>query len=100
MGHDEENSIEVSCGNIFADLDFPDAEVHQAKVYLTICIEQEMKARKLSQTEAAQIMGIGQPKLSTLLKGHVRNCSIDRLIRYLSRLDQEVEITVKRRAIG
>jgi predicted XRE-type DNA-binding protein len=95
---DSDAAIEYGSGNIFADLDYPDPEVHQAKVYLTICIEEEMKARGLTQTEAAKIMGIRQPKLSLLLKGRVDNCSIDRLIRYLNRLGQTVDLVVRKQA--
>jgi predicted XRE-type DNA-binding protein len=90
----EEQPIERGSGNIFADLGYADPEVHQMKVYLVLCIEEEIKRRELTQSDAGKLMGISQPKLSLLLKGQVSDCTIDRLIRYLSRLDQKVTLLV------
>ena len=89
-----ENNIETGSGNIFADLDLPDAEVLQMKAYLSLCIEREIRTRNLTQVEAAKILGLRQPKLSALLSGGFDAFTLDRLIRYLVRLDQEVTVTV------
>lgn len=99
MTQKQPDEMDRGSGNVFADLGFPDPEVMQLKAYLVICIEQEMKARGLTQTDAAKMMGIRQPKLSALLKGQFDNCTIDRLVKYLTRLDQQVEVVVKRRAV-
>jgi predicted XRE-type DNA-binding protein len=90
------DTTEYDSGNVFSDLGLPDAEVLQMKAYLSICIEQEIKARGLSQTEAAKILNIRQPKLSALLRGGFDAFTLDRLVRYLNRLGQEVELVVKR----
>lgn len=92
---ENDNTIEQGSGNIFADLGLPDADVLQMKAYLSLCIEQEINARGLTQTEAAKILNIRQPKLSALLRGGFDVFTIDRLVRYLSRLGQEVELVVK-----
>lgn len=94
----KKNDIETGSGNVFADLDLPDAEVLQLKAYLSLCIEQEIRARNLTQMEAAKILGLRQPKLCALLKGGFDAFTIDRLVRYLARLDQEVTLTVQHRA--
>jgi len=92
--------IERGSGNVFADLGFPDPGVHLIKAHLVFKIDQEIQARKLTQTEASKIMGLRQPKLSALLKGQFENCTIDRLVRYLNKLDQDVEAVVKHRYLA
>ncbi len=94
----ENNAIEHGSGNIFEDLELPDAEVLQVKAYLSICIEQQIQERGLTQMEAAKILGIRQPKLSALLRGGFDAFTIDRLIRYLIRLGQSIEVVVRQRA--
>jgi predicted XRE-type DNA-binding protein len=90
----EEQPIERGSGNVFADLGYADPELHQMKVYLVLCIEEEIKKRNLTQSDAGKLMGITQPKLSLLLKGQVSDCTLDRLVRYLTRLDQKVTLLV------
>lgn len=94
----DEPIVTPSCGNVFEDLGLPDAEILQAKSYLSICIEQQIRERGLTQMEAAKILGIRQPKLSALLRGGFDGFTIDRLMRYLNRLGQSVEVVVHKRA--
>jgi predicted XRE-type DNA-binding protein len=82
---------EVGSGNIFADLGLPNAEEHQLKAELKRLI----KERKLTQTAAAKRIGIEQPDLSNILRGHYRGYSVARLMRMLTAFDWDVEITVK-----
>ena len=57
-------------------------------------------ARKLTQPQAAALLGLGQPKVSALLRGRVEGYSLDRLLRFLTALGQRVEITVRPTAAG
>ena len=50
--------------------------------------------RKITQTKAAQILGIDQPKVSTLLSGKLSGFSTERLLRFLNLLGNDVEIRV------
>ena len=84
--------------NIFADLGRPDAEAHYVKAQLVFQMQQIMKARKLSQTAAANLMGIKQPDVSNLLRGRFRGYSIDRILSFLQALDQDIEILIKPKA--
>jgi predicted XRE-type DNA-binding protein len=54
-----------------------------------------IRARGLTQTAAARLLGLPQPKVSLLFRGQVAGFSTDRLIRFLNRLDQDVEIVIR-----
>lgn len=82
-------------GNVFRDLGFPNAEVLQAKADLVHQISAIIANRGLTQIDAANILGIGQPKVSELLHGRIDGFSMDRLIRFLGKLDHHVKITVR-----
>lgn len=87
--------IEESSGNIFADLGFPNPEEHLVKVELVSKIDQLLRARGLTQVDAAKLLGLKQPDLCRLLRGRVRGYSVDRLLRFLAALNQDVQIIVK-----
>ncbi|MCD6039340.1 MAG: hypothetical protein K0S27_740 [Gammaproteobacteria bacterium] len=89
-----EINITDSSGNVFADLDFADAAERLAKVKLAMKINQLIEERKLKQVQAAKILEINQPKISALANGRLKEFSIERLIEFLNKLDQDVEIVV------
>lgn len=82
-------------GNVFADLGFPDAEELKAKADLVIQIIRIIEERSLKQVEAAEIMGIDQPKVSQLVRGKLDGFSMERLYRFLNALGMDIEIVVK-----
>ena len=86
---------EVGSGNIFADLGLPNAEEHQLKAALVVQLSCIMKQRKLSQVDAAKLLGIKQPDLSKILRGHYRGYYVARLMRMLTAFNQDVEITTR-----
>ncbi|MBL8218768.1 MAG: XRE family transcriptional regulator [Bryobacterales bacterium] len=91
---------EPSAGNVFGDLGVADAEAHLIKAGLVVRIQRIIRERKLTQTSAAEIMGIDQPKVSAMLSGHFRGYSVERLMRFLVALGQDVEIVVKPKKHG
>lgn len=91
----ENDEIIESSGNVFADLGVGEPDAHLLKAELVRKLAAVMKSRGLNQTAAAKITGISQPDLSRALRGRFRELSSDRLIRALTRLDTEVEITVR-----
>jgi predicted XRE-type DNA-binding protein len=97
MVEKRETEIPVTSGsgNVFADLGFPEPEEELTKAQLASHIRQIIKRRRLTQAAAAALMGIDQPKVSALLNGRLANFSSERLMRLLTRLGQDVEITVK-----
>ncbi len=86
--------------NVFRDLGVPNAEEHLVKAQLVFKIDTLMKGRKLKQTEAAELFGIRQPDVSKMLRGEFRQFSVERLLRFLVALDQDVEIVVRPHADG
>jgi predicted XRE-type DNA-binding protein len=88
----------MSSGNVFADLGLPQAEDLLAKAELAAKIIAEIQRRRLTQSRAAAILGIDQPKISALKQGKLSGFSIERLMRYLLLLGRDIEITVKGKA--
>ena len=86
----------ISSGNIFADLGHPHPEEAQAKSDLAMQIYQNIKSRKLTQAEAAEILGVDQPKVSNIIRGKLSKYSIDRLMRFLRILGNDIEILIKK----
>ena len=91
----ERLEITESSGNVFADLGLPDAERYLAKAELARQISHIIEKRGLKQVQAAEILGIDQPKISALHCGRLDDFSIERLIGFLNRLDRDVEIIVR-----
>ncbi len=87
-----------SSGNVFADLKLPQADDLLARAELTSKIIAEIQRRRLTQSQAAAILGIDQPKVSALKQGKLSGFSIERLMRLLLMLGRDIEIKVKRRA--
>jgi predicted XRE-type DNA-binding protein len=87
-----------SSGNVFADLNLPQADDLLAKAELTSKIIAEIQRRRLTQSQAAAILGIDQPKVSALKQGKLSGFSIERLMRFLLLLGRDIEIQVKARA--
>jgi predicted XRE-type DNA-binding protein len=84
-------------GNVFADLGFPDAAERQAKLRLAYALNQVLEARKLSQADAAKVLGVTQPKVSALRHYKLAGFSVERLMNLLTAVDQDVEIVIRRK---
>ena len=89
--------VEESSGNVFADLGYPNAEEALAKARLAQRIAAVLEQKRLTQVQAAKLLGIDQPKVSKLRRGQLREFSTERLLRFLTALDQDVEIVIKRK---
>jgi predicted XRE-type DNA-binding protein len=86
---------EVGSDNIFADIGLPNADEHLVKAQLVYKIDGLLKSRGLKQVEAAKLFGVKQPDVSNMLRGDFRQFSVERLMRFLVALGQDVEIVVK-----
>ena len=84
-----------SSGNVFADMGLPDAAELDTKARLGAAINRIVKRRGLTQAEVATALEINQPKVSALLHYKLEGFSVERLMRFLVALGQDVEIVVK-----
>ena len=90
-------SVVRSSGNVFADLGLSNAGEKQTRVRLAVAIQQIIQARRLSQTAAAALLGINQPKISALVNYHLEGFSVERLLHFLNALDRDVEIVIRKK---
>jgi predicted XRE-type DNA-binding protein len=92
----EEIDYTLSSGNVYADFGFPNPEEAQAKAELAIMITDIIKEKKLTQKQAADLIGLDQPKISKLTRGLLSKFTIERLMRFVLRLGFDIELKLKR----
>jgi len=90
-----EIEYEESSGNVFADLGLPNPEERLMKADLAIQIGRIIRDRGLTQRQAAEEMGVDQPKVSNILNGRLSGISMERLTVLLMRLGSDVEMVVR-----
>lgn len=91
----EDIEVTIGASNVFADLDVAEPEEELAKAQLAGHIRGAIKRRKLTQAQAADLIGVDQPKVSALINGRLSGFSSDRLLRCLTALGQDVDVVVK-----
>ena len=94
MNQENNNSIQESSGNIFADIGLQEPGQEQLKAGLTLQVYRLIKSRKLTQKQACKIPGIKQPQVSALMRNRSGNLSVGQLRDFLAILGQDVEIKV------
>jgi predicted XRE-type DNA-binding protein len=82
-------------GNVFADLGFDRPEEELLKAQLVREIRDILKRRRLTQLQAAELLGLKQPDVSALVTGRVHKFSLERLLRCVRRLDRDVAIVIR-----
>ena len=92
--------VTASSGNVFADLGAVEPEEELAKAQLASHIRRAIRRQRLTQVQAASLMGLDQPKVSALMNGRLAGFSSDRLMRFLTSLGQDVHIVVKAKPAG
>ena len=90
-----EHHYTVSSGNVFADLGLPNPEEALAKAELAHKITVLIQDKGLTQVQSAKLLGIDQPKVSALIRGRLSGFSLERLMRFLLLLGQDIKITVQ-----
>ena len=86
----------ISSGNVFADLGLPNPEEALAKAELAHKIVELIRARGLTQMRTAELLKVDQPKVSALIRGQLAGFSLERLMRFLLLLGQDIRITVQK----
>jgi predicted XRE-type DNA-binding protein len=91
----QEIEVQASSGNVFADLSLENADELLVEVELARKISSIITKQQITQAEAAEVLGIDQPKISALINGKLAGFSTARLFRFLNALGRDVEIVVK-----
>ncbi len=86
--------VTESCGNVFEDLGLSDADEVLVKSNLAAAIQQLIESKGLTQTKAAQLIGLSQPKLSDMFKGKFRGISEAKMMECITRLGQDIRIEI------
>jgi predicted XRE-type DNA-binding protein len=94
------HNVTYGTGNVFADIGLPDANERQTKTRLAMAINEIIRGRRLRQIETAKLLGIPQPKVSALSNYRLDGFSVEKLMSFLTALDQDVEIMIRPRARG
>jgi predicted XRE-type DNA-binding protein len=84
--------VEMGTGNVYADLGYADADKMLIKAQLVAKIAEIIKRKGFTQTQAAELLGIPQPKLSNLLRGRFRGFSERRLMDCLTNLGRDIQM--------
>lgn len=90
-----DKEVTVGSTNVFADLGFKNPDLVLAKAVIVSQLQDLIDTRKLTQTRAAALLGLDQPKISSLLRGQTAGYSLDRLFKFLTKLGQRVEIRIR-----
>lgn len=90
------SDVVPSSGNVFADLGIANPEEKQTKVQLAVAINQIIQGRKLLQTAAARRLKVSQPKVSALSNYQLEGFSVERLMNFVTALDRDVDIVIRR----
>jgi predicted XRE-type DNA-binding protein len=94
---DLDEAVTRGTSNVFADLGYADAEDRQTKLRLAHAVNSIILSKRLTQAEAAARLGVGQPKISALAHYKLDGFSVERLMTFLTSLDRDVEITIKKK---
>ena len=90
-----ENEPVVKCsGNVFADLELPDADEQMLKAQIAMQIRRFIEQKAWTQTEAAEVAGLDQPKVLNLLRGRLSSFWVDRLLNILNWLGHSIEVRI------
>ncbi len=90
-----DSTVERGSGNVFADLGYPDADDHLLRAELVSRIDDILRQRGTTQTEAGRLLGLSRPDLSRLLRGDFREYSLERLFRLLTALGCDIDIVIR-----
>ena len=93
----DDETIVRGTGNVFADLGYADADERQTKLRLAHAINAVIAGGKLTQADAAAKLGVNQPKVSALANFKLDGFSVERLMTFLTALDRDVEIVIRRK---
>jgi len=92
--------VRRSSGNVFSDLGFDEHEAENLKIRADLMIELTslIEAQGFTQSAAAELLGVTQPRVSDLMRGKIDRFSVDSLIEMLGHAGACVSVVVSRRS--
>jgi predicted XRE-type DNA-binding protein len=100
MGAKRTDTVDAGSGDVLVDLGFADASERKLRVELAMRLNELIADRRLTQTAAARLFGIPQPHVSELKHYKLSRFSSERLLRFVTLLDRDVEIVIRPKAKG
>jgi len=94
MLDDNGSTTTKSSGNVFADPGLADADDLMGKANLALHVRRTIEERRLTQAQAAPLLGLDQPKVSSIVNGRLDGFSSGRLMRFLNDLGCDVQIRI------
>jgi predicted XRE-type DNA-binding protein len=84
--------------NVFSQLDFAHGEAENLRIRadLMSALIEFIRRNRLTQTRAAKLLGVTQPRISDLMRGQIQLFSIDNLVTLLAAAGLRVDIRFKR----
>jgi predicted XRE-type DNA-binding protein len=96
----EPEKVDVGSAGVLEDLGFPDADERKLRVQLAMRLNELIAASRLTQARTAQLFGIPQPHVSELRHYKLNRFSSERLLRFVTLLDHDIEIIIRPKAEG
>lgn len=94
----ETESVDAGSGDVLVDLGFPDAEERKLRVQLAMRLNELIAERRFTQARTAELFGIPQPHVSELKHYKLSRFSSERLLRFMTLLDRDIEIIIRQKA--
>lgn len=82
-------------GNVFRDLDDPEADLKHAKAVLAARIIAALDEHGLSVRKAAALTGFAAADFSRVRNADLGRFTLDRLMKMLASLDTDVRVTIR-----
>ena len=95
MTNTTDTAVERGSGNVFADLGLAAPDEHLLKAELVGRIDDIVRERGITGTEAARLLGLSRRDVSRLLRGDFREHSLECLLRGLAALGRDVDIVIR-----
>jgi predicted XRE-type DNA-binding protein len=92
--------VDAGSGDVFVDLGFSDAGERKLRVQLAMRLNNLIAEQELTQAKAAAVFGIPQPHVSELKHYKLTRFSSERLLRFLTLLDRDVDIVIRPKGKG
>ncbi|MHB1947412.1 MAG: helix-turn-helix domain-containing protein [Gammaproteobacteria bacterium] len=88
--------IHITKGSVFDDLGFDAEEAANLKIRAALmrAIELELDKRGLTQSQASEVLGVSQPRISNLKRGKIQLFTIDMLVNMLTKLGKPVSLVI------